>query len=117
MMAAGTLGNLASSLYQQNNYRNATRQVNDQYRQWVSDYQKNTGQKIRYDKLPSNASGMLFQNENVGIPNSYAQTWGTAFSGIKSFGTMGLGYKYANKRFNSNNNRLAWSRGGGSRWV
>lgn len=99
LLAGGTIGNMATSFYQQNNYRNYTNAVNGQYQQWIKDYEKNTGRHIRYDKLPSNASGMMFQNQTVGIPNSYAQSWGTMFSGMKSAGAIGLGYYGAKNRY------------------
>lgn len=115
LLAGGTIGNLASSLYQQNNYRNYTNTVNQQYRQWISDYQKNTGRSIRYDKLPSNASGMIYQNENVGIPNSYAQSWGSGFSAMKSMGAIGLGYFGMKGRVNPYRYNTTFR--GAKRWV
>lgn len=97
-MAAGTLINAGSSLYQQNNYRQMTSGQNVQYRQWIRDYEKNTGRHIRYDRLPSNASGQLYANQ-YGINNSYAQSIGTFGSGAKSLATLGLGYNhYLNRK-------------------
>lgn len=117
LMGAGMVGNTISSLYQQNNYRQYTNEVNKQNRQWISDFERNTGRKIRYDKLPNNAAGSIYQSENLGIPNSYAQSWGTAFSGFRSVGAMGLGYRASKHRYTSAYSYNTNFRGGAKRWV
>lgn len=97
-LAIGSTLNLGASLYQQNNYRQLTNAQNAQYKQWISDYEKNTGRRIRYDRLPNNAAGQLYAN-GYGINNSYAQSVGTAGSYSRSIATLGLGYNhYLNRK-------------------